>query len=284
MSFSLPENHAKELAVVSVIHLPANPKKVVEFIELRGMASLETEVTLQIEIKKDADLNTFSAFSLGNNNKELIGLLNAKPGSQFNLSTVEYQKLNDMTHGSQQPTSDALKIYSEILEQRWRNYLAGGLKGIATYDRGAGKTADPASELLTASLNHSVLTLFFPELHQIWLNYPVTMPVDVSETYFLVNRLVENRPTADLVHRVISTIHEGTIILSRQFYVGHSYNSNQITIICVPYLNGTMLFYLNQTFTDQITGFGSSIKRPIGREQKRRRMETHLKTLSNALK
>jgi len=286
MPFKITENHEKELAAASVMYLTASPEKVISFIKLNGMTSIEADVTLKNVITPDSHLESFKEFTFGNNKEESSGLISAKPGDLFNLSSEEYRFLRESIPENQRSASNAAKIYRELLEQRWQNYRANGLRGIATYDRGSGKTADPGNELLDAALNHSVLVNFFPELHEVWLNYPGAISMntdDTSEKYFLINRLVQNRPTAVLVHRVIHAKEEGAIILSRQFYVGHSYNSNQITLICLPYLNGTILFYLSQSFTDQITGFGSSLKRPIGREQMRRRMDNHLKELSNAL-
>lgn len=286
MPFRVAENHEKELAVGTAMYLTASPEKVVSFIKQRGMASIEADVTLQNVITPDTSLEVFEGFTFGNNEKESSGFLSAQPGSPFNLSSEEYRFLRESVSENQRSAASAVKIYRDMLEQRWQNYRINGLKGIAAYDRGSGKIADPANELLNAALNHSVLVNFFPELHELWLNYPSAILIntnDTSEKYFLVNRFVENRPTAVLVHRIILAKDEGALILSRQFYVGHSYNSNQITLICLPYLNGTILFYLNQSFTDQITGFGSSLKRPIGREQMRRRMDSHLKELNKAL-
>jgi hypothetical protein len=64
----------------------------------------------------------------------------------------------------------------------------------------------------------------------------------------------------------------GEVILARQFYAGHSYNSNQLTIACLPYRDGSLVFYANRTFTDQVAGFGSSLKHSIGREQAQNEM------------
>ena len=61
----------------------------------------------------------------------------------------------------------------------------------------------------------------------------------------------------------------GELILSRQFYVGHSYNSNQLTIVCLPYSDGSLVFYANRNFTDQVAGFGSNLKNAIGHKQEK---------------
>ncbi|MCP5241995.1 MAG: hypothetical protein H6940_00940 [Burkholderiales bacterium] len=282
--FNIAENHEKELAAGVVIHIAATPSKIFEFIENNGMASIETEVTMQDFISPNATLDTFKKFSYASDSKEAANFLAAKPGSQFNLSGQEFQTLQSIDSTNVNPALFASQIYTKILWERWLNYRKKGLHGIATYDRGAGKTADPARELQVAAINNKILANYYPKLFYAWLNYPATLPADADERFFLVNRLVENRPTIDLVHRIILATEKGGIILSRQFYVGHSYNSNQFTIICLPFRDGSIVFYVNQTFTDQIAGLGSSIKRPIGREQMRHRMDAHLKQLSSALK
>jgi len=75
----------------------------------------------------------------------------------------------------------------------------------------------------------------------------------------------------------------GGVILSRQFYAGHSYHSNQITVAFLPYLNGTLVFYANKTFTGQVAGFGSSLKHSIGESQERSDMTQLMNSFRNAL-
>ncbi len=281
VSFKVSENDEKELAAGVAIYIPSTPSKIVEFIKDRGMASVDTEVISQSVISPQATLDTFKKSGLKLDNKEEEELFSAKPGDKFNLSTQELKMLQ--TANPVQPGSVS-QTYGKILFQRWQTYRKEGLQGIAAYDRGADSFSYPGRELRTATLNNKVLVNHFPELYQIWLNYPVALPIEVEERFFLINRQVENRPTAVLLHRIILAEDTGGIIISRQFYVGHSYNSSQLIIGCLPYRTGSLLFYTNRTFTDQVTGLGSSLKRSIGREQMRRRMDRHLISLSNALK
>ncbi|MCB1985418.1 MAG: hypothetical protein H6936_04580 [Burkholderiales bacterium] len=282
--FNVAENHEKELAAGVVIYITAAPNKIIEFIRNNGMASIETEVTLQDFIPSHATMDTFKKLNFENGSREAANFLVAKPGNQFNLSGQEFQTLQSIDPTNVNPAPLASQTYGKILWKRWLDYRKKGLQGIATYDRGAGKTADPARELQVAAINNTILSNYYPKLFHSWLNYPTPLPAGADERFLLINRQVEGRPTVDLVHRIILAADNGGIVLSRQFYVGHSYNSNQLTIICLPFRDGSIVFYVNQTFTDQITGFGSSIRRPIGREQMRRRMDAHLKQLSNALK
>lgn len=129
-----------------------------------------------------------------------------------------------------------------------------------------------------------MLARYFPELYKAWLNYPAALPAGAEETFFWRNRQVESRPTAILVHRIMLTTNAGELILTRQFYAGHSYNSNQLTIACLPYRDGSLVFYANRTFTDQVAGFGSSLKHSIGGEQARSEMTKLLKNMHKSLK
>ncbi|MDO9139331.1 MAG: hypothetical protein Q7U38_03255, partial [Methylobacter sp.] len=63
-----------------------------------------------------------------------------------------------------------------------------------------------------------------------------------------------------------------------------SYNSNQLSIACLPYRDGSLIFYANRSFTDQVTGFGSSVKHSIGREQMRGEIVKRLVNLRGLLK
>ncbi|MDR4517385.1 MAG: hypothetical protein MRK00_08365 [Nitrosomonas sp.] len=281
--FNVAENHEKELATGVVIYITAAPNKIIEFIRNNGMASIETEVTMQDFIPSRATMDTFKKLNF-ESSREASNFLVAKPGSQFNLSAQEFQTLQSIDPTNVNPAPLASQTYGKILWQRWLDYRQKGLQGIASYDRGAGKTTDPARELQVAAINNKILVNYYPKLFHFWLNYPTSLPAGADERFLLINRLLDGRPTVNLVHRIILAADSGGIILSRQFFVGHSYNSNQLTIICLPFRDGSIVFYVNQTFTDQITGFGSSIRRPIGREQMRRRMDAHLKQLSSVLK
>ena len=131
-----------------------------------------------------------------------------------------------------------------------------------------------------------MLANYFPELYKAMLNYPAALPADAVETFYWLNRVVQGRPTAILGHRVMLSTGAVEVILTRQFYAGHSYNSNQLMIVCLPYLDGSLVFYANKTFTDQVAGFGGSMKRYnryIGDKQERSEMVKLLKNLRKSL-
>ena len=279
--FNVAEGDEKELAAGAAMYFPAAPSKMIGLIKNKGLASIDTEVTAEGAIPLQATLDNFKGFAFKAGSDEAASFLAAKPGSQFNLSTEEFQALQATSAAEPDAASQA---YRKILLQRWQAYRKNGLKGIALYDRGNGTEANPGGELRTATQNSKILARYFPELYKAWLNYPSALPAGAEETFFWRNRNVESRPTAILVHRVMLSNDAGELILSRQFYAGHSYNSNQLTIACLPYLDGSLVTYTNRTFTDQVAGFGSSVKHSVGGQQARGEMTKMLKNARKALK
>jgi hypothetical protein len=281
VSFDVAEGNEKELAAGVVIYLPAAPSKIIQFINNKGLASIDTDVIAQGAIPPQATLDAFKGFGFKAGDSEAEDFSQAAPERRFNLSTEEFQGLRDTS--SAQP-DQASQSYRKILLERWQAYRKNGLKGIATYDRGNGLEANPGGELRSATLDSKILARYFPDLYKAWLNYPGALPAGADERFFWLNRKVEGRPTAILGHRVMLTAGVGEVILSRQFYVGHSYNSNQLSIACLPYREGSLVFYANRNFTDQVAGFGSSLKHSIGREQMQGEIIKRLANLRKALK
>ena len=278
--FNVAESEEIELAAGAAMYLQASPSQIMSYINNNGLISIDTAVTASGAIPSQATLAAFNGFNFQPGSNEATNFLAATPGSQFNLSTQEFQTIQ--AANSAQPGA-ASQLYQTILLQRWQAYRQNGLNGIAPYDRGDGTEANPGGELQTATQNNSVLATYFPDLYNVWLNYPAALPAGAVEKLFWLNRQVQSRPTAVLVHRIIMNTANSGVILSRQFYAGHSYNSNQITVAFLPYLNGTLIFYANKTFTDQVGGFGSSFKHSIGEDKEQSDMTQLMNSFRNAL-
>jgi len=278
--FNVAESEEIELAAGAAMYLQASPSQIMSYINNNGLISIDTAVTASGAIPSQATLAAFNGFNFQPGSNEATNFLAATPGSQFNLSTQEFQTIQ--AANSAQPGA-ASQLYQTILLQRWQAYRQNGLNGIAPYDRGDGTEANPGGELQTATQNNSVLATYFPDLYNVWLNYPAALPAGAVEKFFWLNRQVQSRPTAVLVHRIIMNTANSGVILSRQFYAGHSYNSNQITVAFLPYLNGTLIFYANKTFTDQVGGFGSSFKHSIGEDKEQSDMTQLMNSFRNAL-
>ncbi|MBX3640745.1 MAG: hypothetical protein KF888_09610 [Nitrosomonas sp.] len=286
--FEIAEATQKELALGLAMYLPSPPEKLTEFFRRGDLAMIDPDVQQYGTIAPESDSSAFSDFVFSSDQmNEVNDLLNAEAGDRFNLSAEEMKSLAALKKNL--TATDAASIiaavsqhYRQILLQRWQAYRQHGLSGIAPYAR-QGAVVDPGEELRIAAANSKLLAHFSPALHTAWLNYPAPLPVGAEELFFWLNNTVDDRPTAILSHRIMMASDTASIIATRQFYVGHSYNSSHLIVGCLPYRDGSVVFYTHRTSTDQVAGVGNTLKRSIGREHKKERMIQNLEGLRTAV-
>ena len=288
VALEIGEATQKELAMGLGIYLRSPPAKLVAYFKGGELAWIDPDIMAHGEIQSKSGADTFNGFAFTfEQSDEARDLLDAVAGDQFNLSAGEIQGFAPLKKNLTNADKTALvagvsQHYREILLQRWQAYRKDGLAGIVPYARD-GADASPAEELRTAAASSEVLARYFPDLHKAWLNYPAKLASGAEEQFYWLNRKVENRPTAILGHRVMQTSDAGSVILARQFFVGHSYNSSQLIVVCLPYHDGSIVFYAHRTSTDQVAGMGSSLKHAIGREQMKGQMIKNLERLRSAI-
>ncbi len=289
VAYEVSETSQKELGVGVAMYLPVPLTHIADYLKRGNLVALDNDILASAPIPNNADLTTFKKFTYTDKQlNEAKAFLAAEAGDEFNLSQVEIQSLQALQTSLENADNKTLlktaaQKYREFLLQRWQDYRKSGLAGIAAYQRD-GSHADPHAELRKDAVNSAAWARYFPQLQQGWLNYPVGLPESATEQFYWMNRTVEDRPTAILGHRLIISGAEGGIILARQFYVGHSYNSSQIVAGGIPYKDGTLVFYSTRSSTDQVAGIGSSLKHSIGREQMKKSMISRLQRLNKDLK
>ena len=288
VSFDVAEATQKELALGLAMYLAAPPAKLVEFFKDGDLAMIDPDVRQYGAIAPESASSAFTGFVFSPDQiDEVNDLLNAEADDQFNLSAAEIRKFAALrkNHPVDDDTALAALVsqqYQQLLLQRWQAYREKGLNGIAPYARADGESS-PTEELRQAALSSKLLAHFSPNLATAWLNYPAPLPAGTLEHFFWLNNLVDDRPTAILSHRIMLTSDTASVIVTRQFYVGHSYNSSHLIVGCLPYRDGSVIFYTHRTSTDQITGLGHALKRSIGREHKKERMTQNLEGLRAAV-
>jgi hypothetical protein len=67
-----------------------------------------------------------------------------------------------------------------------------------------------------------------------------------------------------LVHVLVATDGAARVVMQREFYVSTGYNAEQTVSMFLPVREGTVAVSTVHAFTDQVTGFGGSMKRGIG--------------------
>jgi hypothetical protein len=105
------------------------------------------------------------------------------------------------------------------------------------------------------------------DFFQSLLDYPAKPVAGVENRFSWIKRQVENRPTFILAHRSSIENTNAALMVEEQFYVGHSYNANLMVAGALEVKGGSLIFYVNRTFTDQVAGFGSGLKHSVGRAQ-----------------
>jgi len=204
--------------------------------------------------------------------KELVHYLQAAPGFDLNLSKEEIDRLGAIGEGSETKNSEVADRGDEVrlairrmLEARYTAYRERGRDGIAEFVRGSDDVVAPG-ELLERSQDASTgLAALFPSFYQQWLQYPAPMPPPAEqpiEDAFFWSRLdIEERPAWLLTHRFGSERVQG----QRSFYVSHFLDAGMSFVAAVEVPEGTVLAYVNRVWIDDLTGFGSSIKKRLGR-------------------
>lgn len=287
VSHDIGEYSERELAKIIAIYLPVSLEQVTGFLREVDLISIDPEVTAYSLIPRNASVDDFKGIAQSFRGDEALDILESRAGEHFNLSSTEITSFGQLRNHL--PVADthrqielAAQQYQKLLFQRWQSYRSKGLAGIAAYTREDGATS-PAEELDDAARNCKLLSAFFPQLYDGWLNYPAGLPAGVEEHFYWLNRRVENRPTMVLGHRMFQTTGDGTLVVERQFYVGHSYNSTHQIVGALPYRTGTLVFYAERTSTDQVAGLASGLRHDIGRRQLQAEMTDRLKRLSKSL-
>jgi hypothetical protein len=203
-----------------------------------------------------------------NGEDEAERYLEAEAGDELNLSSKEiagFKTLNVKGQDSAGKKEAVEKLLRSQLLARYQSYRAEGLMGIPFYARGGGRKVGPADELIKATMAATVLASHAPSFHEVLLNYPEVKPPGFEEWFYWVNHEISSRPNFILSHRLALQAGDSFIVGERHFFVSHEYNSLQAVGGLLPTKEGTLAIYLYRVSTDQVAGFGSSIKRAAAR-------------------
>jgi len=198
---------------------------------------------------------------------EAKALAAAKPGDALNLSAAEIAAFAG-TGGKPDAILDTLK---KMLLARHQAYRTSGLAGIAPYDRG-GRTTDHASDLRKASEAAAGFKKYLPAFQAVLLGYPKATVPQMRENFYWVKSIIEGKATYILTH-LVGTPDGGAYALARrQYYASTNYNGEQSVAGFLPVADGTVVVLTSHAFTDQVAGFGGSMKRSIGSSMMAKKM------------
>jgi hypothetical protein len=87
---------------------------------------------------------------------------------------------------------------------------------------------------------------------------------DIQESFFWMRSIIHGKPTYVRQQTMAVADDNARAVMQRQYYVSTGYNGEQAVAGFLPVRGGTLVFYSSHAFTDQVSGFGGSVKRSIG--------------------
>jgi hypothetical protein len=288
VTWTATEGSDRELALGMALPVKTSAENLVEL--FREATAFKTEsaiITAYGRIMGDGELADFTGLKLEpNREKEARRYLEAKPGDHLNLDTKEiaaFQALKSVSKDGAVPIEKMEALIREELLARYQSYHTKGMAGVAPYARKSGPHLLASDEMSIATKQSKLVAKYLPSVSNVLLNYPaatIKKGEEFEEQFFWMNVEVSGRPTYVLSHRMHFRIGEASIVVDRHFYASHQYNCLQQGVAALPTKDGMVVTYLGRVSTDQVTGFGSSTKRPVARAM----IGSHIKDMLEAIR
>jgi hypothetical protein len=265
VSRTVASSNERELAVGLAVKVDRPPAELAKQL-LGGLAQRQNPDVLKRGTISSGALADFAGVKL-KDAAAAQAYLSAKPGSALNLSAAEiaaFQALAKQPTTSTDPKKAVEGLIQQQLQARYQSYNAKGLAGIAPYARASGE-ARPAEDLLAATRASKFFAKYTPKMLQLLTDYPKGRPSDLDEReqWAVYNA---NGARAIILQQLFA-LPDGDAwsVAARQYYVSTSYNAEQNLMLFVPAAEGgTVAFMLSRVSTEQVAGFGGSMKRGIG--------------------
>ena len=247
----------RDLAVAVAALVRTSPDALGKLVLSGAMVTADSQVRAFGVIKGAGSLQDFAKLQL--TGAEAQVLAGARAGDALNLSAAEIAGFTAAAG-----TAAVQQQLRQVLLARYQSYRAGGLAGIAPYDRGGGRTTDHAADLRRASEATPALERYGPALRAVLLDYPNATAPAFEESFFWVKSIIHGKTTYTLTHVVVMPVGAARVVARRQFYVSTGYNGEQRVAGLLPVQDGTVVVYASHAFTDQVTGLGGAVKRSVG--------------------
>lgn len=273
VDWSASEGSERELALGMAFLVKAKPGDLTEMYREALVLKEVSVITAHGRITGEGTMADLAGVKLQPNpEKEAQRYLNVEPGDTLNLDAKEmaaFQALKSATKPGVVPVQEVEALVRQELLARFHAYRSKGLSGIAPYERGSGEQRNAGDELLLSTKELTGVAKHLPAFHKFLLNYPNGLAKEeaknLEEFFYWLNIDVFGRPTYVLVHRMLYHMGDAAFAVERQYYTSHDYNSMLQGIAALPTKDGTFLFYIGRVSTDQVGGFGSSLKHPASR-------------------
>jgi hypothetical protein len=265
------ESSDREIVIGKVLLVrDKKPDEVVEIFRHAIGFKIDPDVSAFGKIEGPGTMSDFAEVKLDPGAETEARLyLESTPGDGFNLSSQEIVALQSLNVEGKPPVDAAASVEQQLrsmLLARYQAYRAEGLSGIDSYARDGGTELRPGHELAQAITVERILAKYAPSFQKILLTYPEDSPAGLEEWFYWLNIELDSRPAFILSHRLAFQTGDSFMISDRHFYVSREYNVLQAVGGLLPTTEGTLVIYVYRLSTDQVTGFGSSIKHKAARK------------------
>ncbi len=255
ISEGLKATSDKDLALAVGAKIDAPMQAVYDFVDAHKLSRFQTVTISEGEI--DPANPSLAGMKL---QEDTLKKLAKDPGGIFHMSKAEASKVGA---AGKNGTAAALAAYQQVLAARAEAYWEQGLKGITPY---AGKGRSPAVDLGHANKAAKAF-LEHPEVQAEVDAVPAKSPGKAKHRLYWAVQKGRDQEAPVLIHRILYEQDDGNVVVERRFYSGYDYDSLQIVVGTLPTEDGnSAIIYTNHTYTAQVTGFGGSAKRSIGRK------------------
>jgi hypothetical protein len=255
VSGSAKASNERELTATLLFLVPKTEPAALAALGQKGLVDrVDANVTRSGVVDATASPASFAQLALAPDQQRIWA--SAAPGSALNVSSGEV--------GALAGAANVQQAVVALLAQRVSAYRAQGLAGIAPYARGGGATRSAADDLRSATQAAEALRKYAPNAYAFLLGYPQGRPEGTQEIVRWSQISAHDVPTIVLTQTLWIPDGGAWIATQRQFYVSTGYNCEQAIAAFLPVAEGTLVFYVNRTSTDQVTGFGGGMKRDIG--------------------
>jgi hypothetical protein len=250
----------RDLAVSVVFLVKTSPEALTKQIMSGDLMTADSQVKTHGRFSTPGSLADLANLKIGDDvAKTLSG---ARAGDALNLGTSEIAAFDALQGGTTQAVQAQLQ---KMLLARYQAYRKSGLAGFVPYDRGSGRTSDTASDLRKASQATPGFEKHMPTVRPVLLGYPQGVLPSMQQDFRWIYDDIQGKATYVLVHMLAVPDGANRTVVQRQYYVSTGYNAEQAVAAFVPVQGGTLVLYASHAFTDQVAGFGGSMKRSIGR-------------------
>jgi hypothetical protein len=160
------------------------------------------------------------------------------------------------------------------LKGRYDAYRKNGLKGLL----------GSAGELLGLAINETRSLDRWPSYAEALLSFPADRLPGMEHRFFAYEQETDGKPSFILSHRAAVRGEHDALITEQRYYVSQPYVCRFIANECFDVRGGTLVFYVSTVFTDQVAGFGSTMKHSVGRRRMLATVTANLKRIREQLK